>query len=241
MHQHNGSSRPTVRLAVYVDGFNLYHRTLKGSEFRWLNLYRLVKNLRFKHDELVKIAYFTARVKHRPGHPNAHIKQSIYIEALECISGLQVIYGNFELRHATGAVVERKRNPLTNRTEDTVTQKIAKVQKFEEKGSDVNLASQMLLDAHLDLYDVALLISNDTDLVAPCQMIKKHFNKKLYIGFPQIIDPSRKHEKDTSVAVALRVLADQIRDITATELKKSLFPQELHSKPNRTVRKPVDW
>jgi len=46
-------------------------------------------------------------------------------------------------------------------------QKYAKVIKTEEKGSDVNLATHLLHDAHMGRFDVAVVVSNDSDLLEP--------------------------------------------------------------------------
>lgn len=42
---------------------------------------------------------------------------------------------------------------------------------MEEKGSDVNLAVHLLNDAWKDLFDVGVVVSNDTDLVTPIRMV----------------------------------------------------------------------
>jgi uncharacterized LabA/DUF88 family protein len=52
-----------------------------------------------------------------------------------------------------------------------------KVIKTEEKGSDVNLASYILTDAYDGLYDVAVIVSNDSDLAYPLSYVKNHLGK----------------------------------------------------------------
>ena len=42
---------------------------------------------------------------------------------------------------------------------------------MEEKGSDVNLGAHLLNDAWKGLFDAAVVISNDTDLVTPIRMV----------------------------------------------------------------------
>ena len=44
-------------------------------------------------------------------------------------------------------------------------QKYARVIKTEGKGSDANLATHLLNDTHMDRFDVAVVISNDSDLL----------------------------------------------------------------------------
>jgi hypothetical protein len=45
---------------------------------------------------------------------------------------------------------------------------VSTASKVEEKGSDVNLASHLLLDAFQNSFDVGAVLSNDSDLVEPC-------------------------------------------------------------------------
>ena len=53
---------------------------------------------------------------------------------------------------------------------------------MEEKGSDVSLAAHLLNDAWKGLYDAAAVISNDTDLVTPIQMVAKQQAELTFVG-----------------------------------------------------------
>jgi len=44
--------------------------------------------------------------------------------------------------------------------------------KTEEKGSDVNLATHLLLDGFQDRYAAAIVITGDSDLVTPIKMAR---------------------------------------------------------------------
>ena len=48
----------------------------------------------------------------------------------------------------------------------------------KEKMTDVNIATEMLQDAFLDKYDMAMLISGDSDLIPPIRAIHNNFKKK---------------------------------------------------------------
>lgn len=48
-------------------------------------------------------------------------------------------------------------------------QEYVRVIKTEEKGSDVNLATHLLHDAHMGRFEVAVVVSNDSDLLEPNQ------------------------------------------------------------------------
>lgn len=54
-----------VRTYVYVDGFSLYYRALKGTTHKWLCLQTLIGGLLRPGNDIVKLRYFTARVSGR--------------------------------------------------------------------------------------------------------------------------------------------------------------------------------
>ena len=54
---------------------------------------------------------------------------------------------------------------------------------YHEKGVDVKIAVDLLVGAYENMYDTAILISSDTDLIPAIQKIK-HLGKGVeYIGF----------------------------------------------------------
>ena len=81
---------------VYVDGFNLYYR-LKNTPYKWLDLLKLSTfYLDPKQHDIIKIKYFTARVKRESNDTSNIIKQNIYLHALKTISDLEIIFGQFK-------------------------------------------------------------------------------------------------------------------------------------------------
>jgi hypothetical protein len=55
---------------------------------------------------------------------------------------------------------------------------VVRVLKVEEKGSDVNLASHLLLDAFQGSFDVAAVLSNDSDLIEPMRIVSQVLNSR---------------------------------------------------------------
>ena len=144
---------------VYVDAFNLYYGSLKGTSYRWLDLGALCARLLPK-DRINRIRYFTATVSARTDNPNAPQRQQVYLRALETIPGLSIHYGHY-LTHVT-------RMPLANPPQRGA--RTVEVVKTEEKGSDVNLATYLLLDAFQQKCKVAVVVSNDSDLKLPIEI-----------------------------------------------------------------------
>jgi hypothetical protein len=54
-----------TRTIVYIDGFNLYYRALKGTAHKWLDLHALSKAALPTNHVIEKINYYTARVSGR--------------------------------------------------------------------------------------------------------------------------------------------------------------------------------
>lgn len=154
-----------MRTNIYIDGFNLYYGALKGTPFKWLNVAQMCQHL-LPHNQLAKIKYFTANVSARPDDPDKPIKQQTYFRALKTLPNLEVILGHF--------LVKECMMPLAGQPADAP--KFVKVVKFEEKGSDVNLATHLLHDGHNKEYEVAVLITNDSDLLEAIRIVRQELN-----------------------------------------------------------------
>lgn len=162
-----------LRTHVYIDGFNLYYGALRKTPYKWLNPGKLCEYLLPGHS-IASLKYFTAKVNPRPGKPDQHIRQQNYLRALGTLPNLDIHLGHF-LTHTV-------RMPLANPLPDGT--RFVEVIKTEEKGSDVNLATHMLHDAHLGRYDVGVVISNDSDLIEPMRLIRQDLGLKIGVLCP---------------------------------------------------------
>jgi uncharacterized LabA/DUF88 family protein len=55
----------------------------------------------------------------------------------------------------------------------------------KEKMTDVNIATHLLVDAYQDKYDMAMLLSGDSDLVPPIKAVHENFpTKRVFVAFP---------------------------------------------------------
>lgn len=155
------------RVGVYVDGFNLYYG-LKAANLghaRWLDLTALSRNILRPNQQLVKVKYFTARVK----GPDKGIRgrQSTYLQALETRDDLEIIYGRFM------------------RKNDGVCHKCGhRWASWEEKMTDVNIAAHLAIDVTSGVIDKALLVSGDSDLAHAVQLVKSSSSVKVIAVFP---------------------------------------------------------
>ena len=204
-----------MKANIYVDGFNLYYGAVKGTPYRWLNIAAMCQLL-LPNDQIDQIKYFTALVKPRPNDLDQLLRQRIYLRALLTIPNLTIILGSF-LEHE---VMMPHAPPLSG---------YVKVIKTEEKGSDVNIATHLIVDAYNDDYEIAIIISNYSDLLAPIQFVTKQMGKPVGLLNPQ---------RNPSVALLPHVKF--IKQIRAGVLAKSQFPATL-SDSHGSFSKPASW
>jgi uncharacterized LabA/DUF88 family protein len=108
-------------------------------------------------------------------------------------------------------------------------QQYARVIKTEEKGSDVNLATHLLHDAHMDRFDVAVVVSNDSDLLGPIKIVRNELGKKVGILNPQ---------KNPSRAILPHI--DFIKQIRSGALGASQLPATMQDAIGQFT-KPAGW
>jgi hypothetical protein len=156
---------------VYVDGFNLFYGALRRSPYRWLDLGALARVL-LPGDEIRRIRYFTARVTSRADDPGKAQRQDVYLRALRTIPNLSLHFGHY--------LTSTVRMPLAAPTQGGP--RTVEVIKTEEKGSDVNLATCLLMDAFRRDCQAAVVLSNDSDLKEPISVVRRDLG--LVVGVP---------------------------------------------------------
>lgn len=201
-----------MRVGVYVDGYNLYYggRGLCGQGtpgWRWLDIRALASRLlaqvpSWTGAQVHRIVYCTAVID-AASNPSGFVDQDIYLKALVASSSVDVIeYGSYvsRVKYAPLAVKAQSRsarpqlvtpqwpimvqdaqgNPVPDATF------MVSYAHREEKGSDVNVASHLLVDVLTSQIDAALVISNDSDLQFPVSYART----KVPVG---TINPSRNY------------------------------------------------
>lgn len=199
------------RVIVYVDGFNLYFG-IKEAGFtnsKWLDIKSLSMDLLLNTQELVDIKYFTSRVSN---NPEKQKRQGTFIEALEG-TGVKIFYGHYKTSQ-----LECRACGATWST-------------YNEKMTDVNIATQLIIDAYKDNYDMAMIVSGDSDLVPPIRIIHETFPKKrVFAAFP----PKRLNRSITNVTKGYLVIGRK-------KLIDNQLPVEVKKKDGTLIKKPDEW
>lgn len=207
-----------MRTIVYVDGFNLYYGSLRKTPYKWLDLCAYFQRVLPKGHTLLKVKYFTARVKSLPSDPSAPAKQNVYLRALraQCGDKIEIIEGQFQ--------VKPKRVPLA-KTPTTIVE----VLNTEEKGSDVNLAVELVNDAWRGAFECAVVVSNDADLERALRIVSR-MQKRILLYTPG-------GSMRTPVA-SLKRWSDKQKGIDPADLAASQLPDPI---PGHPLTKPKDW
>lgn len=208
-----------ARTTLYIDGFNLYYRALKGTPFKWLDPKKLAQRILASHNDITCIKYFTARVSGQRD-PSSPRDQQAYLDALSTLPEVRIIYGHF--------LAKTIRRPLV--TPIPGMPRTVEVHTSEEKGSDVNLAVHLVHDAWAARFDVAVVVSNDSDLEEPLRIVKDELKRPVGLLCPHM----------GHAVPQLQRVASFVKHIGDHHLRASQFPSPiLHN--GQQILKPSGW
>ena len=214
------------RTVAYIDGYNLFYGLLKGTPNKWLDPTRLVSALLRNDHNLVSVKYFTSPVKTYPNDAAALDRQKVYVQALSTLPNVEIIQGFYRKDTVLMPVHEEECKGCP-----TAKNGFVKVVKLEEKRTDVNIASAMLLDAFNDRADVFVLVSGDTDFISPVNIVRKDFKKTVIVFNPR------------ETKSWLRDYASYYRDIPRELPAKCQLPDVVPygSRGDRFIHRPPAW
>lgn len=189
-----------MRTYAFIDGFNLYHALMgpkRGAlgplaKYRWLNLRKVVADFLDKGDSLDAIFYFTAYAFWDGTKVGRH---KTYVRALAS-ENISTVLGKFYevdrfCRQCNGDYFA-----------------------WEEKQSDVNLATQIIHHAHLGGFEKAIVITGDSDICPAIKTVRETFpDKRITV----LIPPGRKAEELKGVAHSHHTISEDC-------LKRNQFP-----------------
>ncbi len=213
---------------VYIDGFNLYNGALKGTPFKWLDLEAMCNRL-LPMRKIACIRYFTATVRGHPRDPDAPNRQNVYIRALRTLPTVSIHKEGWFSTHPIVLPQFPLAYPFNDKTRKPYR---LQVEKSEEKRTDVDLATHLLVDCFDDVFDEAAVITNDSDLVLPIETVKAKFGKK--IG---VINP---HPKRKMSGHLIGASTFHLRTINRTVLANCQLPDSLTDE-HGTITKLPAW
>ena len=205
------------KICVYIDGYNFYHaldrfsikNNKKYEHYKWLNLYKLMQFYLQPTDKLVSIYYFSAYADWLPEASNRH---KLYIKALES-QGIKFIEGRFAEKEKHCKLCEK-----TSRG-------------HEEKETDVSIGLYLLSDAYEDVFNKAILVSQDSDLYPVAKMMKEKFSDKKL----KIITPLNSPHSGRVTSIVGKKERGMIQEM---HVKQSLFDRKIKLSNGKIITRP---
>ena len=153
-NQQRTDSRPTRRVAVFIDGSNLYHSLEENCKRFDLDFAAFAAKL-CKDRALYRTYYYNVQ-RDSDRNPQAYQDQQKFLTALYNTPYLEVRLGGYKVRGDVAV----------------------------EKGVDVMVATDLLRLAFDDLYDVAVLVTGDGDFAYAVQAVKNMGKHVEIAAFP---------------------------------------------------------
>ena len=130
-----------ARVAVFIDGLNVMYRLRDSGWEEFFDVCHLAQRLAHRR-QLEAVFYF----RPRPQMPPIKTRQRYWDETRHIARIEKDLWDAYGRKVRFGWMVKRDWG-------------------WQEKRSDVWLASEMVAQAHKDAYDIAILVSADTDLI----------------------------------------------------------------------------
>lgn len=147
-----------VRVAIFIDGSNLYHN-LKRYHIK-IKFEELIKKLETKR-EIANVFYYTALLD-KNFDERAYLQHKEFLDKLKQIPNFNIVICNLrKIVLKDGSV------------------------KFEIKGDDVFLATDLIKGSYENLYDVAIIVSGDEDFIPAIKLAQKNNKKVVNAFFPK--------------------------------------------------------
>lgn len=211
------------RTVFLIDGFNFYHslveanRDAKGATTKWLDLNKLCSNylplagqVAGERATLEQVYYFSASPTHR-SHGKIY-RHTLYIRCLR-ETGVNVQLGRF-----------KKKTVYCHRCNRTFL-------KYEEKETDVAIATKLFEICHSNECDTVVLMTGDTDLSPAVVTCRRIFpTKLLFFAFPY-----------KRANAELAKIAPESFSIKLKSYLRCQFPNPLILPDGTQIHKPPSW
>ena len=145
------------RVMIFIDGSNFYY-ALKRSFSKTKIDFEKFCNFLCSGDDLIEIKYYNSPLN-RIDNSEEYKKQQKFFEYLSDVPLMDIYFGRLEKRPDG---------------------------KKAEKGVDVKLAVDLVVNAYKDKYDIAILVSNDADFIPAIQEALNLNKEVYYVGFPKM-------------------------------------------------------
>ena len=210
----------TERVNIFIDGGNFYHLALRKlgsseSNFDFEKFANFLANGR-KIVEMGK-RYYIGTVMEKVGDQKSKEAMSKQTTLFTRLKGSHWEIKTSKLRKR---LEEIKIDDRVVDYKNILEKGIEKIQyeRLREKGIDVKLATDLIVGAVDDKYDIAVVVSSDADIIPAIDWVRNRTHKRIeYIGFS--ITDSKDEKKSATPSLTLMAKTDIQRTLVASDLK----------------------
>lgn len=201
------------RVIVYVDGFNFYYglKEKKWKRYYWLDFSAFFESLLRPYQSLVEVKYFSAKST----NPIKSERQDLLFSANKLNPKFKLILGKYLKK-------------------DTVCKNCGSdIHSFEEKETDVRIATNIIADAYNNRCDVSILVSADSDLIPPIELLREIKPlQKVIVFFP----PKRFSNN-------LKIIANATKNLDGAKImfENAMLPDEITLPSGYIIKRPDKW
>ena len=160
------------KVIVYVDGFNFYYglkaissRDRRWKKFYWLDVVAFFEKMLNDKQELIEVNYFSAR----PYNISAAKKQDLFFSANKLNAKFRLVLGKY-----------LKKDILCYYCKNII-------HSYEEKETDVRIATQIINDVYKNRCDITIIVSADSDIIPSVELIREiNPSHKIFVYFPPL-------------------------------------------------------
>lgn len=202
------------KVIVYIDGFNFYYGLKsdpRWQKYYWLDVVKLFEQFMRPNQELIAVKYFSAR----PQDIEKSRHQNAFFQANENNPKFHLILGKYLQKK-----IHCRNCEYTIHT-------------YEEKETDVRIATQIIADTYEKNCDVSIIVSADSDMI-PAIEIATQARQNVYVYFPPNQYSSNLATMGSGKPIHLKKYESRF--------KKSLLPDTIHlSTPSYDLQIPPKW
>jgi uncharacterized LabA/DUF88 family protein len=200
------------RVIVYVDGFNFYYglKNSKWKRYYWIDVVKLFESFMRTGQALVAVKYFSACST----DIDQHKRQDAFFQANKENPKFKLILGKYF-----------KKQIICKHCGKTI-------HTFEEKETDVRVATQIVADAYQQNCDIAIIVSADSDMV-PAVELAREAGQKVFIYFP----PNQHSNNLASMSEGEPVRLQRYE----ARFKRAIMPDSITLKNGFTLSIPNRW
>lgn len=213
------------RVSILIDGSNFYHLVLKKldideTQFDYEKFAAFLANNRVISD--MGKRFYTGTVPEKEGDMRSKKAMSRQTSSFTRLKGNRWEIKTSKLKRRTEEILIDSRVVDHKNLLKLGINKI-KIERLREKGIDVKLATDLIVGAVDDKYDIAIVVSSDSDLIPAIDWVRHRMKKIIeYVGFsiPDEVIP----ENSTNPLISLIAKTDIKRILVKSDLQPFIVP-----------------